>query len=126
MSGQVSNPQPPEKTKLTREQKRSIDRANQEVMKIFDSFAEKFFNFFVNHDEPNSFDVIDKLKTMDAQWRLYCKKRNLKVHAFPMFKEYAENLMKEYKEFKNGFKAGSANEGAKESQPETVEANGSI
>jgi hypothetical protein len=101
---------PPQEKPLTREQKRALDRANQEVMDTFDSFAKRFFDYFINHEDPTCFWVTDKLKTMDAQWRLYCKKRNLKVHAYPMFKEYCDGLIKEYKEYKEG----------KESQPETL------
>lgn len=89
----------PEK-KLTREQRRHIERVNQEVTKAFEQQSEKFLQLFTTSDNPEGPEITEKLKQMDAQWRTYCGRKHLKAHAFTLLKRYCDGVIEQYKKEK--------------------------
>jgi hypothetical protein len=82
---------------LTREERRHQQRVNQEVQSVFDELTRKFFTFFMGCDDPESPIVQDRIKQLDAQWRVYCKRKRLLPKGFPMLKQYCDTLVEEYK-----------------------------
>jgi hypothetical protein len=88
--------QQPKERPLTREQRRIHDRVNREVQEVFDQLSRKFFTFFMASD-PEGIEVQGKIKQLDAQWRVYCKRKKLLPKGFPMLKAYCEALIEEYK-----------------------------
>lgn len=91
--------QEPEK-KLTREQRRHIERVNQEVTIAIEQQAEKFLKFFTTCDNPEGPEVAEKVKQMDAQWRTYCGRKRLMPKAFPLLKKYCESVIEQYQKEK--------------------------
>lgn len=85
----------------TREQRRMMDRKNKEVQEVFNKVAEKFLDYFTNHDEPESHEVTQKTKQLDAQWRTYCNRQNLKAVAYPIVKDYCQGVIDDYIKNKN-------------------------
>lgn len=62
--------------KLTREQKRIMERANAEANAMHKRLVNQFAETFMDND-PNGEDVADKQKEVNAKWRVFCKNRNL-------------------------------------------------
>lgn len=85
-----------EKENLTREQRRMMERANKEVMQKYDAFAERFLEYFTNHEDPGSDEVLQQAKKMDAQWRVYCKGKNLKIEAYTLIKDFCGKVIEDY------------------------------
>lgn len=68
----VAKPEP----KLNRQQKRMVERANEEANAMHKRLVNQFAEFFMDND-PESDDVIQKQKEVNAKWRVYCKTRGL-------------------------------------------------
>lgn len=68
--------------KLTRQQKRMVERANDEANAMHRRLVNQFAEVFIDGD-PNSDEVADKQKEVNAKWRMFCKNRNLlpEVHS---------------------------------------------
>jgi hypothetical protein len=92
---------------LTRQQRRSQERLKEEVQSTFKTMCDKFLDFFVSHDEPEGQEVIDKIKQMSTQWRLYCDRKKLIPTLYPVLDNYMDGLLQEYIQ-------------SKEKQPENV------
>jgi uncharacterized protein YnzC (UPF0291/DUF896 family) len=86
----------PKERPLTREERRYQERINREVQEVFDQLTRNFFTFFMSSD-PEGIEVQDKIKQLDAQWRVYCKRKKLLAKGYPMLKQYCEKLIEEYK-----------------------------
>lgn len=85
---------------LTREQRRAQERLKSEVEETYKALCDKFLDFFTNHDNPDSDEVIEKVKQLSGQWRIYCKRKNLISALFPAMDKYMDSLLNEYSESK--------------------------
>jgi hypothetical protein len=92
--GMPDKVEPP--THKTREQIRANERIRQEIDEVYKSMSEKFTKFFIEVGEPEGQEVTDKLKQMDAQWRVFCKRKNLVISLYPVMKNFMEDVVKEY------------------------------
>lgn len=81
---------------LTRQQRRLRDRIESEANDTYQQIAKKFFTFFITHDDPQGNEVRDRIRQVDAQWRMYCRKMNLIKDVHGMFEKYANGLIDEY------------------------------
>ena len=89
----------PEK-KLTREQRRHMERVNTEANAAFDQITNKFLSEFITSDNPEGEEIRERAKQIDAQWRLYCTRKGLNPKAFPLVKKYCDEAIKQYNESK--------------------------
>jgi hypothetical protein len=76
------------------------ERYSDEAKQTLENLAEKFLKFFTDSDNPESPEVEERRKQMNAQWRTYCKKMNLVPEAFETFETYSKGVIKEYHEQK--------------------------
>jgi len=91
---------PPEKTDiktpLTRAELRRRERVNEEVKTQLSLLSQKFLTFFMESDDPESQEVVDKMNQMDAKWRVFCKSKSLIPRAYTLAKEEMEGIIQEY------------------------------
>jgi hypothetical protein len=80
----------------TRDQRRQRERINNEAQQVIKTLQDKFFNFFIECENPEGPEVVEKMKQISAQWRLHCKRRNLIASAYTVLDEYMDNAIKEY------------------------------
>jgi hypothetical protein len=85
---------------LTREQRRLRERVNMEAQSIIQTLQEQFLNFFMECQDTEGEAVNNKIREIDAKWRLYCKRRNLIPAAYTVMDKYMEQSIKEYYENK--------------------------
>jgi hypothetical protein len=88
------------KDKLNRKQERQKERREDEAKQTYQNFADRFLQFFINHDNPESSEVEEKRLTLNSQWKTYCKSMNLIPEAYNMFDVYSKALVKEYQDSK--------------------------
>jgi hypothetical protein len=109
----------PKEKPLTREQRRRHDRTNAEAISTIETLQAQFLNFFMASEETEGDAVSDKIREIDAKWRLYCKRKNLVPAAYPVMDKYMEDSIKEYysnkehqKQVETEFKPDSIEENA--------------
>lgn len=90
--------------KLTREEIRKRDRISEEVRQVYQQATGKFLSFFINCDDPEGPEVQEMISKLDAQWRVFCKHKNLKTEGYPAIREYCNGVIQQYKDEK---KAGT-------------------
>jgi hypothetical protein len=86
----------------TREQRHERDRINTEAAGVIKSLQDQFMNFFMEAEDPEGNEVVEKMKVIDAKWRVYCKRRNLIGKAYPVMNEFMEAALQEYLAEKQG------------------------
>lgn len=96
---QLPQTKEPEKH-LTREQRRRQERINQEVSAVFDQLTAKFVSFFLDSDNPEGPEVQERVKQIDAQWRVCCKRKGVLPKGYPLVKQWCEQYLKDYQEAK--------------------------
>lgn len=90
----------PEK-KLTREQRRFMERLEKEARQTHANLSEKFFNFIVDSDDPEGQEVVDKMNQICALWKLYCSRKQLNKSAYNLLDQECQILIKLYLEKKS-------------------------
>lgn len=88
-----------EKRPLTREQRRAVERVNKEASEIVQRLVNSWYDFFLDND-PDSEEVKAKQREVNAKWRMYCKRRNLKPQAHNVVNQSIAGLIEEYKKEK--------------------------
>lgn len=83
-------------TPISRQERRRREKINQEVQEAHRQLSDKFLNFFIECENPEGQEVVDKMKQIDAQWRLFCRRKGLIAKAYPLMNDYMEGLLKEY------------------------------
>jgi hypothetical protein len=86
---------------LTREQQRRKERIEAEANEVFSKACERFDLFIINSDTPEGQEVVDKQREISAQWRLYCKRKQLLPSAYSLVDEHCVKSIKEFYEIKN-------------------------
>lgn len=86
--------------RLSRQELRFQERIKSEVESTFKVLCDRFLDFFTQHDNPESQEVIDKIHQLSAQWRIYCKRKNLIASLYPAMDNYMNGLLAEYAESK--------------------------
>lgn len=87
-------------SKPSRFQRRLMEKINDQVNETHNFLAEKFLNYIITCDDPESDLVQEKAKQVSLQWRLFCKTKNLKPEAFPLMDEFCNSVIDEYKQLK--------------------------
>jgi hypothetical protein len=82
---------------MTRAQRRIQERVADAAGNTHRQLCQKFFDFFMGADEPEGDEVKKKQKEFSAKWKMYCKRSQFKPEALPLFDEYANKLIADYK-----------------------------
>jgi hypothetical protein len=88
----MSKPEP----KLTREQRRFMERIEQEARKTHADLSEKFFNAFMESDDPEGKEMEELFASLDSKWKMYCHRRRLNESAYKLFGKDCAQLIAEY------------------------------
>jgi hypothetical protein len=81
---------------LTREQKRMVDRINAAAAETIELLTSQFLNAIMAADDPEGPEVGEKIKQIDAKWRMYCKRKGLAATAYTIMDNYMTTAIKEY------------------------------
>lgn len=87
--------------KLTRQQRRTIERANDEANAMHRRLVNQFGEFFMDND-PASEEVTEKQKEVNAKWRVYCKNRNLTPEVFGLVDLACNQIREQFNNELNG------------------------
>lgn len=82
--------------KLTREQRRKIERLNKEADDVFNVLARQFRDEFLSED-PDSELVKETKNKVCAKWKVYCRSKGFKPEALPMMDEFCDRMYEDYK-----------------------------
>lgn len=98
---QPSQPQEPPKVekKLTREQRRIMERVNREAHQQLSNLVNRFYESFMEND-PDSDEVTERQKEVSTKWKMYCHHRQLKKEALSMCDDRCNELRVQYKAIK--------------------------
>lgn len=96
-STEVKEPEP----KLTREQKRIMERANAEANAMHKRLVNQFAEVFMDND-PASDLVSDKQREVNAKWRVYCKNRDLTPEVYALVYTACDGIRKQFNQELNG------------------------
>lgn len=84
------------KIPTSRSEKRLREKVNAEAIEILKTMEDRFLSFFATVENPEGEEVPEKVKQISAQWRTYCKRRNLKPEAYTVLDDYMNSTIKEY------------------------------
>jgi hypothetical protein len=87
---------------LTREQKRLVERINAEAAKTIELLTSQFLNLLMESSDPEGPEMTDSIKSIDAKWRFYCKRKGLQASAYTIMTNYMNKSIEEYKAEKQG------------------------
>jgi len=88
--------------KLTREQRRAIDRINKEANEQHKRLVNQFYEFFMDADvASDAYDIQEKKREVSAKWKMYCKNRSLSAEVLPMVEKTCDEILKQFDEIKN-------------------------
>ncbi len=90
------NEMPKAAQKLTREQKRFQQRTSEEAMKTLNILGDKLLDAFTISDDPEGEEMVKMFDRVDAQWRTYCKRKQLIPGIYSAMREYANSLLLAY------------------------------
>lgn len=82
---------------LTREQRRKKERIEFEAHQAYTQLTGKYFQVFMDSDDPEGYDMKIKAKEMNSKWITYCNAHSLNDKAKKMFSEYTDKVLEDYK-----------------------------
>jgi hypothetical protein len=86
----------------SRADRRRREQINTEAAQTIKTLSDQFMSFFIEAEDPEGNEVVEKMKSIDAKWRVYCKRRNLILSAYRVMSDFMEGAMKEYLTEKEG------------------------
>jgi len=92
---QVNQEVKQEEPKLTRQQRRVMERINQRAQLTYVKFCEQYSAFFMEHD-PDGEEVKEKEKEINAKWVMYCRSNQLTEESEIKVKEFFGRMHDEY------------------------------
>ncbi len=98
-------PKPKEKP-LTREQRRFIERREQEAKALHERLCQQFLTFFTECDNPEGLEVKEKQASISARWKVYCAHKRLSHEAYALLDTFCDGIIKAYNEAKEPVKTG--------------------
>lgn len=81
---------------VSRQQRRFMQRIEQEAHQTFNNLASKFLEFFTDSDDPEGQEVVDKMNQLSAQWKVYCHRKALNPTAQTMIESYCKGVCEQY------------------------------
>lgn len=101
----TAGPTKEEKKKLSKAEllvQKKRDQVSQEATRVSELLGNKFFDFFIHCDDPDSEEVQNKINQLHGQWMLFCKKKNLTPENYILIKSYCGFIVSEYRKEKDG------------------------
>jgi hypothetical protein len=86
--------------KLTREQRRYRERLEHDARSMHHTLTDKFTDYIVLCDEPESEETRQYINQLNAQWRLFCRRKNLSPQVHNVIVDHCNNTIAEYKALK--------------------------
>jgi hypothetical protein len=87
---------------LTREQKRMVERINKEAAQTIELLTSQFLNLLMESSDPEGEQMTESIKSIDAKWCFYCKRKGLQPSAYTIMTNYMNKSIEEYKQEKQG------------------------
>jgi hypothetical protein len=81
---------------LDRDEIRRREAVNKEVQATLAQSSQKFLTFFLNSEDPEGKEVVERMETLDAQWRTFCKRKHLIPAAYPLLKQEMNGIIQDY------------------------------
>jgi chemotaxis regulatin CheY-phosphate phosphatase CheZ len=81
---------------LSRQQRRFIERIQEEARILHNQLCEKFIDFLVSSDNPEGEEVKEKAKQLSAQWKVFCHRKGMKEEAFGLIEKHCQHVIQEY------------------------------
>ncbi len=81
---------------LDRAELRRREAVNKEVQATLAQSSQKFLTFFLNSEDPEGKEVVERMDVLDAQWRTFCKRKNLIPAAYPLLKQEMNGIIQDY------------------------------
>ncbi len=85
--------------KLTREQRRAIDRINKEAEATYKRLCEQYYTIFMDND-PDGTVVLAKEIEVLTKWKMYAVSRQFSDDAKGILKQYIDQVRKQYNDAK--------------------------
>jgi hypothetical protein len=98
----MQNPTVNPKTPISRAERRRRDHINEQVQVKARDLQDKFLDFFTSCENPEGDEVLEKMKQIDALWRVFCKNKGLISKAYPIMNVYMAGVVQEYFDTKEG------------------------
>lgn len=92
------NKDKPKEKPISRQQRRLIERKEQEAKNTHELLCQSFLDFFIEHEQPESEEVVNKWKSISAKWKVYCTAKNLNKPAYNLIDTFCQGLINKYKE----------------------------
>lgn len=99
---QVHKDSPPEddkkepEKKLSRAEIRDQERRSREAKEAYTRLVDRFSEFFLNHDNPEGQEVVDRMDQVVAQWQGWCRRLNLTPDARPAMEVALKRIVDQY------------------------------
>jgi hypothetical protein len=87
--------------KIQQKQNEFQQRVALEARRTHETLARKFFQFFMDSDNPEGPEVEEKMKQLNAQWKLYCHRSQLVPEAHNLLQKYMDEVVNDYQKEKN-------------------------
>lgn len=100
-SPEVENQVKEPEQKLTRQQKRMVERANEEANAMHKRLVNQFAEFFMDSD-PAGDEVEAKQREVNAKWRVYCKTRHLTPEVYGLVDLACNQIREQFNNELNG------------------------
>ena len=84
------------KKPLDRAELRRREAVNKEVQTTLAQSSQKFLTFFLNSEDPEGREVVERMEILDAQWRTFCKRKHLIPAAYPLLKQEMNGIIEDY------------------------------
>jgi hypothetical protein len=86
----------PEK-KYTRAQLRAAERVKQEADQLHRQLCGRFVHFFMNSENPEGIEVLDKAKELSEKWKMYCHREHIKQEFHNSISDFCKKYLEDYK-----------------------------
>src|SRR5688500_10464207 len=100
MNTQQSEPKNGEK-KYTRAQLRAGERLKEQADLLHRQLCGRFVHFFMNSDEPEGNEVLNKAKELSAKWKMFCHREHIKPEFHNSIADFCKKYLEDYKATKD-------------------------
>ena len=87
---------------LQRKEEERLHKLNQESTAVFNRLSNKFFDFFLDHPEPDGPEVLSKIKEVSAQWKIFCRRHNIVPQFYNNMENHCTYIVEDYRNERDG------------------------
>src|SRR5690348_3513275 len=78
-----------------REQARHNERIAKEANQVLNQLKDRFSSYFFTCENPDSEETQARIKTISAQWKGFCRRKNLLPKFFTIVDEFCNEILEE-------------------------------